>query len=29
MKKARKMFAVWDVEDDPEKVVWEKEGLFL
>ena len=29
MKKARKMFVVRDVEDDPDKAVWEREGLFL
>lgn len=29
VKKARKMFVVRDVVDDPEKVVWEREGLFL
>jgi hypothetical protein len=29
MKVARKMFDVVDVRDDPEKGVWEREGLFL
>ena len=29
MKKARKMFVVRSVEDDPDKGIWEREGLFL
>lgn len=29
VKRARKMFGVRDVGDDPEKGVWEREGLFL
>ncbi|MCJ1299273.1 hypothetical protein MMC08_002065 [Hypocenomyce scalaris] len=29
IKKARKMFVVRSVEDDPDKGVWEREGLFL
>lgn len=29
VKEARKMFVVRDVVDDPEKVVWAREGLFL
>lgn len=29
VKRARKMFAVRDVGDDPEKGLWEREGLFL
>ena len=29
VKSARKVFKVEDVEDDPEKGVWGREGLFL